>query len=70
MLWERLTQCTPILYSKGGLETYMETTLYKFNEITGFVVWLRLQSSMECNSIQKGKVSNPGKYFQSHVIWG
>lgn len=53
-------QCTPILHSKGGSEAHMKTTLCKFNEIVGFVVLLKLQSSMECNSIQKGKVSNPG----------
>lgn len=63
MFWERLTQCTPILHSKGGSEAHMKSTLCKFNEIIGFVVLLRLQSSMECNSIQKGKVSNPRKYF-------
>lgn len=48
----------------------MKTTLCEFNGIILFVISVRLQASMECISIQKGKVSNPGKYLKSHMIWG
>lgn len=70
MFWERLTQCTPVLHSEEAQRHMWRLLCTSSMKLLVFVVLLRLQSSTECNFIQKGKVSNPGKYLQSHVIWG
>jgi len=58
-----------VLYSKGGSEPQMKTTLQAFNGIF-FSTLVRHQASMESISMRKGKVSNPRKYFKSLMIWG